>query len=217
MPPGITCKRVRDDAGADQQLALGVVVDAPRIAEPVRDHLETILGRVIAPHAAVDLHAVARQQIARERLLRLVDPSLAFGLPDLRVGGVSLQSVEPAVGPPVQAVDRLVAIGDAPAGEAHFDVGHVGLVVAVAVGDEQQIRRRAEEQAIESDGDRRGKRDALEEDLAAVGDAVAVGVFENQDAAVAGIREALRRGTRSRGSRPPTAGRDRPSRTPSAA
>ena len=53
---------VRDDARADEQLALGVVVDAPRIAEAVRDDLEDVLGRVIPPHAAVDVDAVARQQ-----------------------------------------------------------------------------------------------------------------------------------------------------------
>ena len=83
-------------------------------------------------------------------------------------------------------------IGDAPAGQPHFDVRHVGLVVTVAIGDEEEIRGRAEEQSIESHGDRRRKRDALEEHLAAVGHAVAVGVFEDHDAAVAGIRKALR-------------------------
>ena len=40
--------------------------------------------------------------------------------------------------------------------------------------------------AVESDRDRRGKGDPFQEDLAAVGDAVAIGVLENQDAAVAG-------------------------------
>ncbi len=94
----------------------------------------------------------------------------------------------------MQAVDRLVPIGDAPAGQPHLDVRHVGLVVAVAIGDEQQVRRRPEEQPIEPHGDRRRKRNALEEHLAAVGHAVAVRVLENDDAAVAGVGEALRAG-----------------------
>ena len=101
-------------------------------------------------------------------------------------------------------------------GQAHFDVGHVRLVVAVAIRHEQQVRRRADEHAVEADGERGRKDDALHEHLAAVGDAVAIGVFEDQDAAVAGVRESLPRATRSRGSRPPRAARDRPSRTPSA-
>ena len=68
--------------------------------------------------------------------------------------------------------------------------GHVGLVVVVAIRHEQQVGRRAEEQAVEADGDRRRKGDPFQEDLAAVGDAVVIGVLENQDAAVAVIREA---------------------------
>ena len=89
----------------------------------------------------------------------------------------------------MQAVQDFVTIADAPAGQAHFDVGHVGLVVAVAIRHEQQVGRRADEDAVEADGERRRKDDAFHEDLAAVGDAVAVGVFEDQDAAVAGVRE----------------------------
>ena len=47
--------QMRDHAGADQQLSLGVVVDAPRIAEAVRHHLEHVVGRMIPPDAAVDV------------------------------------------------------------------------------------------------------------------------------------------------------------------
>ena len=61
--------QVGDDARADQQLALGVVVDAPRVAEAVRDDLEPILRRVIAPDAAVDLDAVALQEVLGKRLI----------------------------------------------------------------------------------------------------------------------------------------------------
>ena len=56
--------QVRDHARADEQLSLGVVVDAPRIAEAVRDDLEHVLRRVIAPDAAVDVDAVRLQQSA---------------------------------------------------------------------------------------------------------------------------------------------------------
>ena len=65
----------------------------------------------------------------------------------------------------MKAVEGLVAVLDAPAGEADLDPG-IGAVVAVAIRDEEEIRRSAEPEAVETDGDSGGKRDALEEDLA---------------------------------------------------
>ena len=50
---------MRDHAGAHDQLTLGVVVDAPRVAEAVRHDLEAILGRMVAPDAAVDVDPLA--------------------------------------------------------------------------------------------------------------------------------------------------------------
>jgi hypothetical protein len=73
---------MRDDAGADQQLSLGVVVYAPRVAETVSDDFESVLRRVITPHAAVDLDAVAVEKIGRKRLACGVEVSLARRPPD---------------------------------------------------------------------------------------------------------------------------------------
>ena len=70
---------VRDHARADEQLSLRVVVDAPRVAEAVRDDLEHVLRRVVPPDAAVDLDPVALQEVVGKRLLVLVEP--AFALP----------------------------------------------------------------------------------------------------------------------------------------
>ncbi len=182
---------VRDHAGADQQLPLGVVVDAPGIAEAVRHDLEDVLRRMVAPDAAIEVHTLALEQVLRKRLLVAVDAPLALRLPDLRRGGIPLQPVEPAVRPPVQAVDGLVAVADPPAGEPHFDRRQVRPVVAVAVRHEQQVRRGADEDAVEADRQRRREHDAFHEHLAAVGHAVAVGVLEDQDAAGAGVGEAV--------------------------
>ena len=85
---------------------------------------------------------------------------------------------------------RLVAILDAPAGQPHLDVGHVRLVVVVLVRHEQQVGRRSEEQATKADRDRGGEGNAFEEHLPAVGDTVVIGVLEDQDPAVAVVREA---------------------------
>ena len=74
-------EQVRDDARADEQLSLRVVVDAPRIAEAVGDDLEDVFRRVIPPDAAVDLDPVALQQIVGERLLRLEQPATTGRFP----------------------------------------------------------------------------------------------------------------------------------------
>ena len=84
-----------------------------------------------------------------------------------------------------------MSVADAPAGETHLDVVHLGLIVAVAIRDEQQVGWGAEPQPIEAHRDRRRERDVLQEHLAGVGDAVAVGVLEDQDAAVTMVGEAL--------------------------
>ena len=82
-----------------------------------------------------------------------------------------------------------MAVLDAPAGEANLD-GGISLVVVVAVGDEEEIRRCTEPEAVEADGDCGGKRNAFEEDFARVEFPVAVGIFEDDDAAVTRVGEA---------------------------
>ena len=54
-----------------------------------------------------------------------------------------------------------MAVLDAPPGQADFDVGHVRLVVAIPVRHEQQVGRRADEHAVESDRERGRKRRCL--------------------------------------------------------
>src|SRR4026209_1338632 len=85
-PPGNHVPQVRDDARADHQLALAVVVDAPGGAEAVRARVESILRRVIAPDAAVDLYPRPLHEIAGEWFLGRVQTSLALVLPDFRAG-----------------------------------------------------------------------------------------------------------------------------------
>ena len=135
---------------------------------------------MVPPHAAVDLDAVALQHVLGKRLALLVDATLADRFSHLRGRGISLQSVQPAIRSPVQTVDDLVAIADTPSGEADLDVRHIGLVVAVPIRNEQQVGRRPDEHAIETDRDRGRKDDTFHEDFAAIGDAVVVGVFEDQ-------------------------------------
>ena len=77
--------QMRDHACADEELSLRVVVDAPRIAKAVRDHLEAILHRVITPNATVDPCAFAVElNLFGVHLSRFVNTALSFWLPDNR-------------------------------------------------------------------------------------------------------------------------------------
>ena len=112
---GDDVEQVRDHAGGDEHLALRVVVDAPGIAEAVGDDLEAVLRRVVAPDAAVDVDPVRLEQVLRERIVVAVDRLFWAGLADHGGRREPFEAVEPAVGPPVEAVDRLVTVADAPA------------------------------------------------------------------------------------------------------
>ena len=182
-------EQVGDYARGDEDLALGVVVDAPRVAEAVGDDLEAPLRGVVPPHPAVDVDAVGLEEVVREWIVVAVDRLLGTRLADLGGRREAFEAVEPAVGPPVEAVDRFVTVPDAPAGQQDLRVVHVGHVVAVAVGEVEEVGRRADEDAVEADRQRRRERDAFGEDLLAIGLTVAVRVFEDQDAAVARARE----------------------------
>ena len=128
--------QVRDHAGADEELALRVVVNAPRVAEAVRDHLEAILHRVIPPDAAVDRRAFAVElDRFRVRFARLENAPFAPWPADDRRRENALAAVQPAVRSPVETVDHLVPVANAPTGQAHLDVVDVRPVIAVAVRD----------------------------------------------------------------------------------
>ena len=58
---GDDVEEVRDHAVGDERLAVVVEVEAPGIGGAVGDDLEDLAGRVIAPDAAVDRHALARR------------------------------------------------------------------------------------------------------------------------------------------------------------
>ena len=191
--------KMRDDAGGDEHLAARVEVDAPGVAGAVGEDLEDVPRRVVAPDAGVDRHALV---VRRARLA------------DARVGEDAVAAVEPAVGAPDEGVERLVGVLLAPAVEQDLR-RTVGPVVAVSVGNEQQVRGRADPDAAEADLEAADQVQLLGEDLARVEPAVAVGVLEDQDAVLApGL--AARAADTSRPRRP-RAGRGRRSPSRSAA
>ena len=118
-----------------KRLAAVVEVDAPGVARAVGEDLELVPRGMIAPDAGVDRRALVGR---RARLA------------DVRVREHAVAAVQPAVGSPDERVERLVRVLVAPAVEQHLGLA-VGLVVAVAIGHEQQVRRRADPHAAEAD------------------------------------------------------------------
>ena len=149
---------VRNHARRDEQLALGVVIDAPGVAEPVSHDLETVLHGVVSPHAAIDLHGgvgiLVLLWLLWEGLVVLVDAAIADRASDVRRRGEALEPVEPAVGAPDKTVERLMTVGDAPARQADLDGIQISLIVSVAVGNEEQIGGRTEHESAETNRDR---------------------------------------------------------------
>ena len=114
-------------------------------------------------------------------LIGVRSASEAAGLADARVREDAVAAVEPAVRSPDEAVERLVRIVLAPAVEQ--DLGRaVGTVVAVAVGNEKKMRGRADPDAAEADFQAADQVEVVGKDLARVEPAVAVGVFEDENA-----------------------------------
>ena len=104
------------------------------------------------------------------------------GRTDERGGEDAVASVEPAVRSPAQAVHDVVADGaGVPSVEQDFGCG-VGDVVAVFVGDEEQIRRARRPHAAEAEFDGSEAFRLVPEDGALVETPVVIHVFQDHDA-----------------------------------
>ena len=137
VSPGHDVKNVLDDAVGDEQLAPLVPVDPPGVRRAVGIDLELVPHGMIAPHAAAHFLPLLGRR-----------PRLA----DQRGRGDAVAAVEPAVRPPGQIADDVVLGFERPAVEQNFGRA-VGLVVAVGIGNEDQVRCSSEPHAAEADFD----------------------------------------------------------------
>src|SRR5207248_6744256 len=141
-----------------------VEVDAPGVGCAMRDDFEDLPRRVVPPDAAVEEYAVL---FGRPRLA------------DVRARLDAIAAVEPAVRPPGEGVEDVVlGLQEVPAVE-DADRRAVRLVVAIAVGNEQEVRRAAQPDAAEAEGNPREVGSLVVEDRAPVEAAVAVAVLED--------------------------------------
>ncbi len=155
-----------DHAVRDEELAVLVVIQAPRIRSAVHHDFKGLGHRMNPPHAAVQRHA-------------LVIPRA--GLADQRPRQDSVASIKPAVRSPGQGVECVVLGFQRPAVEQHLRRS-VGFVVAVFIGDENQIRSRAQPHAAEAQLDSGEVTAFVPEHDFLIESAVAVLVFQNGDA-----------------------------------
>ena len=167
--------KVRDDAGGIKELAAGIEIEAPRITRAFGEDLEDVAGRMETPDARVDLHALV---VGRARLA------------DDRVGEDAVVTIEPAVGAPDKAVERLMRVLKAPAIEQHD--GLTRLIVGI-FRDEEEFRGRADPHAAVTDFDARDEIESFLEDRDLRIGTVLLHVFQNQNAIGTGAVGALLR------------------------
>ena len=104
-PAGDDVIQMRDDAGGDEELAMLIVIEPPRVAGALGEDFKRVPHRVIAPHAGIDGNALG---IRRARLT------------DAAVREDAVAAVKPAVRAPDERVQRLVRVLGAPAVEEDF-------------------------------------------------------------------------------------------------
>ncbi len=125
--------------------------------------------------------AVIGMAVVDDRPAKNIDDGLAV----LVVDGLS-RVAEVPIQPPVRAEDefvgRVIVLRLARLGEKQFLL--VRLPVAIRVGEDENVRRRGDNHAVAQDADTHRRIDiaSLVEHGRFVGSAVAVGVFENQNA-----------------------------------
>ena len=119
----------------DESFAFFVPVEAPGVHGAIRQDFESLFHRMVAPDRTAEGLAI---------LFRGSRFSDVRGFLD------AMSAVEPAVGPPFQAVEKIVFRFSGPAVEDDFGRS-IGDVVSVRIRDEKQLRRIAEPDPAESD------------------------------------------------------------------
>ena len=165
------------DGVDEEQFALLVPVVAPGVGGAVGEHLNPLTFRMEAPEAA--LH---------RQTLRLGRPRHA----QAGRAGMAAAAVQPAVGPPAQAVGEVVVVvlGDGEAVEHHLR-RPVGPVVAVSIGQEQQLRRAEQPDPAPADFNAGEHLHVFGEHRARLRPAVPVAVLEDDHAVLEAEVEAL--------------------------
>ena len=159
---------VADDGVDEKKLAVFIPIVSPRIGGAMANDLKGFARGMIAPDAALHMRAFG---------LGCAGPTdLGAGAED------AVPAVEPAVGPPAQAVDDVVPhLVGVEAVEDDFRFA-VGFVVAIFISEEKNVRRARGPHAAAAQLDAGQLAGAVPENLSLVEYTVVVGVLQNDDA-----------------------------------
>ena len=156
-------------AVGDEHVTVVIEIDPPLVATAPRKHLELVPHRMIAPDAGVQANPLAGRRA---------------GLADERLVEHAMIAVKPAVRPPCQAVRRLVRVLITPAVEQRYRIA-VRHVIAVAVRNEQQMRRGAKPHATETHLDAADEVQFFGKHRSFFKCAISIGVLKNHHAIAA--------------------------------
>lgn len=148
-----------------KNLAVLVVIEPPLVAAAFGEDFEFVANGMIAPDTGAEFGAFFLG---------------SAGLADLRVIEDALVAVKPAVRSPHEAVEAFVRVLVAEAIEQDLRFA-VRFVVAIFVGDEEEVRSRTDPDAAETDFEPADEIQAFGEDFAGFKFTVAIGVFENDE------------------------------------
>ncbi len=157
---------MRNHARLAEGLAIFVEVESPWIARPLGKNFEDVLGGMVAPDPGVEWLALCVRRT---------------GLADPRMGKDAMAAVKPAVRPPRERIQRLVGILPGPAVE-QYPRRPSRLIVFHR--HEHEIWSRADPNAPVANLQPADEIQPLHEDSAFVENAIAVGVFEDDDAVI---------------------------------
>ena len=164
-----TLPEVTDDGVDEEELAVLIPVVPPGICAALADDLEEFFRGMITPDGAIQFCARAI------RRARFADGGSRLD---------AMASVEPAVGPPFEAVQDIMTNDVViPAVEQDFR-RPVGNIIAVAIGDENEIRGAGSKYTTEAKRDAGELLSLVPKHLALIEMANAFGVFENKNAIV---------------------------------
>jgi len=98
---GYDVPHVRDDAGADEQLPLGVIINAPGIAEAVGYYFKFVLSRMVAPYSTIDVNSLRIEDVFRKSVVVLVNPAFTRRFAYFGRRSKTLTAIQPAIRAPM--------------------------------------------------------------------------------------------------------------------
>src|SRR5690554_2100351 len=122
-------KQVRNHTSSDKKLPTSIIIDAPRVAKAMSHNFKSFMIWMVPPYPAIEIGPFVFHDILREFITRSIEPGVVIRFSDIGRSSESFQPVQPPVGTPMQAIDRLMSITDSPTGKQYLDIFLICLVI----------------------------------------------------------------------------------------